>query len=51
MFAILVETEIKQQVCADRYERIEDHTMYRNGYRDRDWQTRIGEISLKIPKR
>ena len=23
---------------------------HRNGYRERDWQTRLGELTLKIPK-
>lgn len=23
---------------------------YRNGYRDRDWETRLGSLALKIPK-
>lgn len=35
---------------ADRSERTENRTTYRNGYRDRDWQTRVGEVPLRIPK-
>lgn len=50
MSALLMELEVKQQIGADRYERTEERTTYRNGYRDRDWQTRVGEIPLKIPK-
>jgi transposase-like protein len=50
MSAMLMEIEVKQQIGADRYERTEERTTYRNGYRDRDWQTRVGEIPLRIPK-
>src|SRR5215472_8973026 len=42
--------EVKQKIGADRYERTEERTTYRNGYRERDWQTRVGEVPLKIPK-
>ena len=42
--------EVKQKAGADRYERTEERTTYRNGYRDRAWSTRVGEIPLKIPK-
>ena len=50
MSALLMEIEVKQQIGADRYERTEDRTTYHNGYRDREWQTRVGEVLLKIPK-
>jgi hypothetical protein len=50
MSALLMEIEVKQQIGADRYERTEERTTYRNGYRDRAWQTRVGEVPLNIPK-
>jgi putative transposase len=50
MSALLMEIEVKHQIGADRYERTEERTTYRNGYRDRAWNTRVGEIPLKIPK-
>jgi transposase-like protein len=50
MSELLMEIEVKQQIGADRYERSEERTTYRNGYRERAWQTRVGEIPLKIPK-
>lgn len=50
MSALLMEIEVKQQIGAGRYERTEERTTYRNGYRERDWQTRVGEIPLKVPK-
>lgn len=37
MSALLMEIEVKQQIGADRYERTEERTTYRNGYRERDW--------------
>jgi putative transposase len=50
MSALLMEIEVKQQIGADRYERTEERTTYRNGYRERDWQTRVGDVPLRIPK-
>jgi putative transposase len=46
----LMELEISQQVGAGRYEHSGERTTYRNGYRDRLWQTRVGDIELRVPK-
>jgi len=35
---------------AGRHERTADRLNYRNGYRDRMWETRAGTIELQIPK-
>ncbi len=35
---------------AGRHERTVDRINYRNGYRDRMWETRGGTVELKIPK-
>jgi putative transposase len=50
MMQMLIELEAAQQIGAERYERSPDRTTYRNGYRERVWETRVGEIPLQIPK-
>jgi len=40
-----------QQLCGAEYgERSSERTNSRNGYREREWDTRVGSISLAIPK-
>jgi len=34
---------------AGRHERTADRLNYRNGYRDRMWETRVGTVELQIP--
>ncbi len=46
----LMELESSQQVGAGRYERSKERRTQRNGYRERVWETRVGEIPLQIPK-
>jgi putative transposase len=46
----LMETEVSGQIGAAPYERSGTRTAYRNGYRTRTWDTRVGTIELKIPK-
>ena len=46
----LMETEVSGQIGAAPYERSSTRTAYRNGYRTRTWDTRVGTIELKIPK-
>jgi putative transposase len=46
----LMEVEVSQQLGADRYERSAERTGQRNGYRERDWDTRVGTIGLKVPR-
>ena len=50
MTPALIELEVSQQIGANRYERREQRSTYRNGYRDRLWETRVGEVPLRIPK-
>jgi transposase-like protein len=46
----LMETEVSSQIGAAPYERSSSRTAYRNGFRTRTWDTRVGTIELKIPK-
>ena len=46
----LMEAEVSARLGADRYERAEGRAGYRNGYRSRTWDTRVGTIELRIPK-
>lgn len=48
--AALMEVEVSQKAGAERYARGEERTTYRNGYRERTWATRVGDIVLRIPK-
>jgi transposase-like protein len=46
----LMEAEVSTQIGAGLYERSEDRAAYRNGYRSRTWDTRVGTVELRIPK-
>ena len=46
----VVELEATQKIGAEKYERTPERTTYRNGYRERPWDTRVGRINLRIPK-
>jgi putative transposase len=46
----VVELEAASQIGPGRYERTPERKTYRNGHRDRVWETRVGEIPLRIPK-
>lgn len=46
----LMEAEVSAQIGADRYERSQERSNQRNGYRLREWDTRVGTLELKIPK-
>ena len=46
----LMETEVAGLIGAERHERSRDRMTYRNGYRTRTWDTRVGTIELQIPK-
>jgi transposase-like protein len=47
----LMEAEISVEVGAELGEVSEARVTHRNGYRPRDWETRVGEIGLLIPKK
>src|SRR6266705_925079 len=46
----VMETEVSTQIGAAPYERSSERSAYRNGYRTRTWDTRVGTIELTIPK-
>ena len=46
----LMESEVAGLIGAERHERTGDRATYRNGYRTRTWDTRVGTIELAIPK-
>ena len=46
----LMEAEVSAQIGAERYERSDERTTQRNGYRTRPWDTRVGTLELAIPK-
>jgi putative transposase len=46
----VLELEAAKQIGAGHYERTPERRTYRNGHRARVWETRVGEIPLRIPK-
>ena len=46
----LIEEEAEEKIGAKRYERTAERRTQRNGHRGRSWETRVGELSLRIPK-
>src|SRR5512147_115747 len=46
----LMEGEVSELIGAAHGERSEDRATWRNGYRPRRWDTRAGELELRIPK-
>lgn len=47
---MLIELEAEEKVGAEKHERTPERSNHRNGYRQRNWETRVGEIDLRIPK-
>src|SRR6185437_507253 len=46
----LMEVEVTQHLGANRYERTTERTGERNGARERRWDTRVGSVSLRVPR-
>ena len=46
----LMQLDVESLCKASRYERNDEWENYRNGYRDRAWETRAGTVDLKVPK-
>jgi len=46
----LMELEVESLTAAAHGERSPDRITHRNGYRDRDWEIRVGTVEPRIPK-
>ena len=46
----IMDAEVSAQIGAERGERSPERVTYRNGYRSRTWDTRVGTMELHIPK-
>jgi putative transposase len=46
----LMEMEVQEHVGAARHERSPGRVGQRNGYRERNWDTRVGTVELKVPR-
>jgi putative transposase len=47
---LLMEHDVEGLVGAGRYERGDGRLTWRNGYRDREFKTRLGSLNLRVPK-
>ena len=47
---LLMEVDVDGLIGAGRYERSDERTTWRNGFRDRSLDTRLGKLQLRIPK-
>src|ERR1700710_741711 len=47
---MLMEADVEGLIGAARHERTGERVTYRNGYRDRSLDTRLGALQLRIPK-
>jgi transposase-like protein len=47
---LLMETDVEGLIGVSRHERSPDRLNYRNGYRDRTLDTRLGQLQLRVPK-
>ena len=46
----LMEMEVEEHLGARRHERSSGRSGYRNGYRQREWDTRVGTVELRVPR-
>jgi putative transposase len=46
----LMEVEVAAQIGAEHGQRTPQRVTHRNGYRPRDWDTRVGTVELEIPR-
>ena len=50
LMQMLIELEAELQIGARRYDRKPERVTHRNGYRLRLWETRAGEVPLRLLK-
>jgi len=50
LFQELIELEFSEQIGAERCERCEERQGYHNGFCKRDLFTRVGRITLRVPR-
>ncbi len=50
MLREVMEAEVSAAAGADWYERSPERETHRNGYRQREWDTRVGTVELAIPR-
>ena len=50
VFNQILQAEMSDHLGADRYERSEDRTGYRNGSYERQLTTRVGQLTLEVPR-
>jgi len=50
MIQALLELEVEGHLGAQRYERSAERLGQRNGYRERQWDTRVGTLDLQVPR-
>ncbi len=46
----VMHADVSRQIGADLHAHTPERTAYRNGYRPRRWDTRVGTLDLRIPK-
>jgi transposase-like protein len=46
----LMEVEVEQHLGVGRHARSAERSGYRNGYRERTWDTRVGTVELRVPR-
>jgi len=47
---LLMEADVEGLIGAGKHERADSRTTWRNGYRERALNTRLGRLNLKVPK-
>ena len=50
MLIEIMEGEVAELAGGERYERSAERVAQRNGYRQRQWDTRVGSLELAIPR-